>query len=227
MLTVVCSFVLQHQAVFGRSGPPRLAFPNPTGSSPLNEFGMRTSYGCLTGPFTTGVLANGSASTLPSCATHLKPCTDSTLSFLSRHRRGLHGRSDRGQPPGFLRRHAHRRVYRRCHPRSDRARRVVVLNPLPLPIVSPKTLARRRSSNSKTAIPSRTFPPAPPPFLPDYRSLILPSNPVPECPYLLLYPCSACPIAAVARWSGCCGAGQSRDYLIGSEANRLSSAVRA
>ncbi|GAA5838287.1 hypothetical protein JCM3766R1_005510 [Sporobolomyces carnicolor] len=48
-----------HEAPFGRAGPPRIAFPNPTSDSPIDEFGRRTSYGCLKGPFTTGVLANG------------------------------------------------------------------------------------------------------------------------------------------------------------------------
>ncbi|GAA5898690.1 CHRD domain-containing protein [Sporobolomyces salmoneus] len=48
-----------HEAPFGRAGPPRIAFPNPTGDSPIDEFGRRTSYGCLKGPFTTGVIANG------------------------------------------------------------------------------------------------------------------------------------------------------------------------
>jgi LPXTG-motif cell wall-anchored protein len=44
-----------HQAATGLAGPPRIAFPNPTpvGDEP------RTSSGCLQGPFTTGVLANG------------------------------------------------------------------------------------------------------------------------------------------------------------------------
>ncbi|GAA5946559.1 hypothetical protein JCM3765_000295 [Sporobolomyces pararoseus] len=48
-----------HEAPYGRAGPPRIAFPNPTSDSPIDEFGRRTSYGCLKGPFTTGVLANG------------------------------------------------------------------------------------------------------------------------------------------------------------------------
>jgi hypothetical protein len=43
-----------HQAARGATGPPRLAFPNPAGTG--NE---RFSYGCMTGPFTTGILANG------------------------------------------------------------------------------------------------------------------------------------------------------------------------
>jgi len=42
-----------HEAARGASGPPRVAFPNPTGE------GTRKSVGCLTGPFKTGVMANG------------------------------------------------------------------------------------------------------------------------------------------------------------------------
>ena len=43
-----------HAAPAGKPGPPRIAFPNPTGSG--EEL---TSSGCLKGPFTTGVVANG------------------------------------------------------------------------------------------------------------------------------------------------------------------------
>lgn len=43
-----------HEAAAGASGPPRIAFPNPQG-----EGATRTSSGCLQGPFTTGVQANG------------------------------------------------------------------------------------------------------------------------------------------------------------------------
>lgn len=43
-----------HEAAKGKSGSPRLAFPNPAG-----EGDVRQSIGCLTGPFTTGVVANG------------------------------------------------------------------------------------------------------------------------------------------------------------------------
>ena len=43
-----------HEAVPGMAGPPRIAFPNPQG-----EGNTRTSSGCLQGPFTTGVMANG------------------------------------------------------------------------------------------------------------------------------------------------------------------------
>lgn len=39
-----------HEAAKGASGPARLAFPNPKGPDH-----RRVSYGCLTGPFKTGV----------------------------------------------------------------------------------------------------------------------------------------------------------------------------
>merc|ERR1712000_64099 len=42
-----------HQADKGLSGPPRIAFPNPQGDK------VRVSKGCLQGPFTTGIIANG------------------------------------------------------------------------------------------------------------------------------------------------------------------------
>ncbi|KAK5693047.1 hypothetical protein LTR97_010523 [Elasticomyces elasticus] len=47
-----------HQAVKGASGPPRLAFPNPL---PVSDDPKVTRYskGCLKGPFTTGILRNG------------------------------------------------------------------------------------------------------------------------------------------------------------------------
>jgi hypothetical protein len=43
-----------HEAAEGTSGPPRIAFPNPSGDGDT-----RTSSGCLEGPFTTGVMADG------------------------------------------------------------------------------------------------------------------------------------------------------------------------
>lgn len=46
-----------HEAARGASGPPRIAFPNP---QPLaGNKDVRNSVGCITGPFKTGVLANG------------------------------------------------------------------------------------------------------------------------------------------------------------------------
>ncbi|POS70985.1 hypothetical protein DHEL01_v210622 [Diaporthe helianthi] len=46
-----------HEAARGASGPPRIAFPNPQPLAGNKE--VRNSVGCLTGPFKTGILANG------------------------------------------------------------------------------------------------------------------------------------------------------------------------
>lgn len=47
-----------HETVAGSNGPPRIAFPNPGGTSdPL------TSAGCFQGPFTTGLTPNGGPDT--------------------------------------------------------------------------------------------------------------------------------------------------------------------
>lgn len=46
-----------HEAARGASGPPRIAFPNPQPVAGNQD--VRNSVGCLTGPFKTGVLANG------------------------------------------------------------------------------------------------------------------------------------------------------------------------
>ncbi|MCJ1253491.1 hypothetical protein MMC24_001303 [Lignoscripta atroalba] len=43
-----------HQGARGAAGPPRIAFPNPVGDDLV-----RRSVGCLTGPFTTGIMMNG------------------------------------------------------------------------------------------------------------------------------------------------------------------------
>ncbi|KAI9799992.1 MAG: hypothetical protein M1833_003521 [Piccolia ochrophora] len=43
-----------HESARGRSGPPRIAFPNPVGDDT-----RRISLGCITGPFKTGILVNG------------------------------------------------------------------------------------------------------------------------------------------------------------------------
>jgi CHRD domain len=43
-----------HEAVKGATGPPRIALPNPVGDDKY-----RRSIGCLTGPFKTGIIANG------------------------------------------------------------------------------------------------------------------------------------------------------------------------
>lgn len=44
-----------HEGPKGRAGPPRIALPNPAGESDER----RISVGCLTGPFKTGIVANG------------------------------------------------------------------------------------------------------------------------------------------------------------------------
>lgn len=44
-----------HQSAAGRSGPPRISFPNPVA---VNGTTDRISVGCLQGPFITGVTAN-------------------------------------------------------------------------------------------------------------------------------------------------------------------------
>ncbi|KAG9231750.1 hypothetical protein BJ875DRAFT_406343 [Amylocarpus encephaloides] len=43
-----------HEAAQGASGPPRIAFPNPVGDDT-----RKSTAGCLTGPFTTGIVMNG------------------------------------------------------------------------------------------------------------------------------------------------------------------------
>ncbi|KAH8666549.1 hypothetical protein BX600DRAFT_435949 [Xylariales sp. PMI_506] len=48
-----------HEGPSGASGPPRLAFPDPVPEKAHKPEGRRVSVGCMTGPFTTGVLANG------------------------------------------------------------------------------------------------------------------------------------------------------------------------
>lgn len=44
-----------HQANVGEGGPPRIAFPNPEDTGD----GTREASGCMQGPFTTGIEANG------------------------------------------------------------------------------------------------------------------------------------------------------------------------
>lgn len=44
-----------HQGDVGKTGPPRIAFPNPVEMGD----GTRRSIGCLTGPFETGLMPNG------------------------------------------------------------------------------------------------------------------------------------------------------------------------
>ena len=47
-----------HEAVKGRSGPPRIAFPNPEPANTGPEV-VKVSMGCKTGPFLTGIIVNG------------------------------------------------------------------------------------------------------------------------------------------------------------------------
>merc|ERR1712000_559664 len=47
-----------HQANKGMNGPPRIAFPNPEPADTGADT-VKVSMGCMVGPFTTGVLANG------------------------------------------------------------------------------------------------------------------------------------------------------------------------
>jgi hypothetical protein len=47
-----------HEAAKGKTGPPRLAFPNPEPADAGADV-VKYSMGCMTGPFTTGVIANG------------------------------------------------------------------------------------------------------------------------------------------------------------------------
>lgn len=44
-----------HEAEAGAAGPPRLAFPNPTGPNGEETGDVLTSTGCMQGPFTTGI----------------------------------------------------------------------------------------------------------------------------------------------------------------------------
>lgn len=47
-----------HEAAAGQSGPPRIAFPNPVAVGDPAA-GVMNSVGCMTGPFTTGVVMEG------------------------------------------------------------------------------------------------------------------------------------------------------------------------
>ncbi|KAI0123695.1 hypothetical protein BJ170DRAFT_598898 [Xylariales sp. AK1849] len=47
-----------HQAAKGANGPPRLAFPNPVAVDGTKPEGKRVSVGCISGPFTTGLLGS-------------------------------------------------------------------------------------------------------------------------------------------------------------------------
>lgn len=47
-----------HEAAAGQSGPPRIAFPNPVAVGDPAA-GVMSTAGCITGPFTTGVMMEG------------------------------------------------------------------------------------------------------------------------------------------------------------------------
>ncbi|PFH57641.1 hypothetical protein XA68_14766 [Ophiocordyceps unilateralis] len=47
-----------HEGAVGKSGPPRIVFPNPEGP----EGQHRVTMGCIQGPFVTGVMTNGTDS---------------------------------------------------------------------------------------------------------------------------------------------------------------------
>lgn len=51
-----------HEAAEGRAGPPRIAFPNPEPADSGPEV-IKRSAGCIQGPFTTGITADGGADT--------------------------------------------------------------------------------------------------------------------------------------------------------------------
>ncbi|KAK6062579.1 hypothetical protein SCUP515_13231 [Seiridium cupressi] len=48
-----------HEAYRYSNGPPRIVFPNPVLYDSSNVLNKRISIGCMNGPFTTGLLANG------------------------------------------------------------------------------------------------------------------------------------------------------------------------
>jgi hypothetical protein len=65
-----------HEAAVGKAGPPRLAFPNPTGPDH-----RRVSYGCLTGPFTTGI--NSTAGTDTGLNFHVRQIVANPAGFFT------------------------------------------------------------------------------------------------------------------------------------------------
>lgn len=65
-----------HEAIKGKAGPPRLAFPNPKGPD-----GRRVSYGCLTGPFFVGV--NSTTGTDQAAGFHVKQIVDNPSGFFT------------------------------------------------------------------------------------------------------------------------------------------------
>ena len=55
--------------------------PLPGQSQDLNEYSWRQSLGCITGPFTTGILANGSKSLVPLTQDNLLQSADTGAAF--------------------------------------------------------------------------------------------------------------------------------------------------
>ena len=70
-----------HEAVKGASGPPRMAFPNPM---PISEDPnvVRTSVGCLTGPFVTG-LTNSETGLDQGAGFEVKEIEDNPAGFMT------------------------------------------------------------------------------------------------------------------------------------------------
>ena len=89
-----------HEAEAGSAGPPRLAFPNPTGDD-----WKRTSFGCLQGPFTTGL--NGTNGRELSHQTHLRLskvyyADEFSLSYLEDTGTGFSLTEIEANPSGFF-----------------------------------------------------------------------------------------------------------------------------
>lgn len=102
-----------HEAVKGRAGPPRLSFPNPVPLdrvSGLDSFSWRASFGCLQGPFRTGL--NGTDGGEYS----VFQCWGAGLMICSRHWCRVHDRCAGEECRGLLCRHAHCAIPRRCCP---------------------------------------------------------------------------------------------------------------
>lgn len=47
-----------HEAAKGKTGPPRIAFPNPEPADSGPDV-VKVSMGCMSGPFKTGIMSNG------------------------------------------------------------------------------------------------------------------------------------------------------------------------
>lgn len=79
-----------HESARGKSGPPRIVFPNPVGDDK-----RRISVGCLTGPFRTGILVAGKDT---GEGFHVKKIVDAAEGFNADvHTRGYPAGAVRGQ----------------------------------------------------------------------------------------------------------------------------------